>query len=65
MLLNVTTHVSITPFFLSSNRDKLVTCLGAKADSCPEAPYVLKRLGLDLDTFSVGLKLLCRQQEGQ
>ena len=42
-----------------------MTCLGTKTDACPEAPYVLKRLGLDLGTLSAGLKLLCSDQEGQ
>ena len=58
-------HVSNVAFVLSRVREKLVTCLGTKTDACPEAPYVLKRLGLDLGTLSAGLKLLCSDQEGQ
>ncbi|KAK7093495.1 hypothetical protein V1264_007236 [Littorina saxatilis] len=56
-----TTESSVADF--CNNTDALVDCMRTKRDACPEAPYVLKRLGLDLDIFSRGLQILCREQD--
>lgn len=45
------------------NRDKLMTCMKTKKDACPESPYVMRKIGLDLDTFKTGVELLCQRQD--
>ena len=37
----------------------------SKRDDCPEAPLVLRAIGLDIESMDKGVSILCRHQQGQ
>ncbi|XP_041377397.1 uncharacterized protein LOC121389814 [Gigantopelta aegis] len=45
------------------NRVSLVTCMKGKRDGCPEAPMVLRAIGLDIESMDKGVSILCKHQK--
>ncbi|XP_041378179.1 uncharacterized protein LOC121390431 [Gigantopelta aegis] len=45
------------------NNAKLVTCMKQKRSDCPEAPLVLRAIGLDIESMDKGVKVLCKHQK--
>ncbi|CAL1532385.1 unnamed protein product [Lymnaea stagnalis] len=45
------------------NKDKVMTCLKAKADACPESPQILRAISFDITAFTKYVGILCSDEK--
>ncbi|KAK6175586.1 hypothetical protein SNE40_014016 [Patella caerulea] len=41
------------------HKDALTKCMKEKRDACPEAPVILRAIGLDIESMDTGVNILC------